>query len=233
MAAGSPNPIVPRPPEVMKERGRRVLEMERGPHLVLSDVGDDDGVLAREPAELVDHELRQDHVAAVLAAVQPVVFLSFDVRRDPFPALFGLTSAIRSASTLLTSPTTGMSALTFLPISEGSMSIWAMVALTANESGLLVTRSSNRVPMPIEQVALGQGEVRRRAAVHARHAQKKRMVAGDGAQAHQRGDGRDVRFFHERDELGARRSELMTPPPAQIRGRFASLMAWDSRKICR
>ncbi len=42
IAAGSAKPIVPRPPEVMSERGVVVLVVLRFPHLVLADVGDDD-----------------------------------------------------------------------------------------------------------------------------------------------------------------------------------------------
>ena len=44
IAAGSAKPIVPRPPDVMSERGAFVVVVLRFPHLVLADVGDDDRV---------------------------------------------------------------------------------------------------------------------------------------------------------------------------------------------
>ena len=44
IAAGSAKPMVPRPPEVMSVRALVVLVVLRLPHLVLADVGDDDGL---------------------------------------------------------------------------------------------------------------------------------------------------------------------------------------------
>jgi hypothetical protein len=65
MAAGSAKPIVPRPPEVMSERGLVVAVVLGLPHLVLAHVGDDDGVaLLREAPDVVD-DVRGVEVAAV------------------------------------------------------------------------------------------------------------------------------------------------------------------------
>jgi hypothetical protein len=71
--------------------------------------------------------------------------------RDPLRAL-GLTGE-QVGEDLLTSPTTDVGPAA-LPISEGSMSIWAMV-VDGEKSGELVTWSSNRVPTPISGRTLG------------------------------------------------------------------------------
>ena len=57
--------MVPRPPEVISERGAFVLVVLRFPHLVLADVGDDDGVdVARFVPQIVD-DVRGIEVAVV------------------------------------------------------------------------------------------------------------------------------------------------------------------------
>jgi len=59
-------------------------------------------------------------------------------------------SSIRERMSLA-SPTTGMSARTFLAMLVGSMSMWTIFALGANVSTVPVTRSSNLAPTAIRQ----------------------------------------------------------------------------------
>jgi hypothetical protein len=73
MAAGSPNPIVPAPPEVIMLRGVGEAVMLRGPHLVLADASGDDSAVAKVVghfAEPFDHVLRIDPVTRLGMAVR-------------------------------------------------------------------------------------------------------------------------------------------------------------------
>ncbi len=70
---------------------------------------------------------------------------------SPSSASLPSSSASIPLSTILQSPTTGRSTLTFLLIEVGSMSIWMILALGANSSTFPVTRSSNRAPIAIRQ----------------------------------------------------------------------------------
>ena len=71
IAAGRPKPMVPRPPDVMKERGRFDRVMLGDKHLVLADISDDDRILALQGfSDLMDR-----HIAA--AAAIPAWYMSF------------------------------------------------------------------------------------------------------------------------------------------------------------
>ena len=61
-------------------------------------------------------------------------------------AFSALYSRVSFGSTSLASPTIGMWAGTFLPISAGSTSMWTNFARGANSESLPVMRSSKRAP---------------------------------------------------------------------------------------
>src|SRR2546425_8879385 len=64
-----------------------------------------------------------------------------------WPFGVALSMAFSSWSTVLTSPTIGMSTWTFLRMDVGSMSMWMTLASGQNSDTLPVTRSSNRAPI--------------------------------------------------------------------------------------
>ena len=114
----------------------RLVEADqlRGPHLVLADVGSDDGLAAGEAVDFVHQVLRLDFVFGAGAIVGMLVLPGADLRpplRARGFAFFGLNSGSSSCtallsfcSTRLTSPTMGISGTRFLPISAGSISTW-------------------------------------------------------------------------------------------------------------
>ena len=72
------------------------------------------------------------------------------------------------------------------------MSTWMILASGAKPSSLPVTRSSKRLPSAMSRSELlhrGDGGV---VAVHAGHAEAQRVVVGERAAGHQRGDDGDA-----------------------------------------
>ncbi len=57
MAAGTPKPMVPAPPELTQVPGLFELPELRGPHLVLADARGHDGARRRRLGDGLDHEL--------------------------------------------------------------------------------------------------------------------------------------------------------------------------------
>ena len=76
------------------------------------------------------------------------------------------------------------------------MSTWMILASGANASTLPVMRSSKRAPSVISRSLLLHRRDRGGVAVHAGHAEAQRVVVGERAARHQRGDDVDV------DQLG-------------------------------
>ena len=58
MAAGKPNPIVPKPPEVNQVRGFIPFKILRRKHLMLSNIRRDDRLMLGQLIELFDNVLR-------------------------------------------------------------------------------------------------------------------------------------------------------------------------------
>ena len=68
IAAGTPKPIVPRPPEVSQCRGRSMLQVLGRPHLVLADAGRPDHVaVGGQVAQPLDHVLRLQRLRVAVA----------------------------------------------------------------------------------------------------------------------------------------------------------------------
>ena len=132
MAAGRAKPMVPRPPEVIRACSGAVGVVLGLPHLVLADVGDDDGSAAGELPQVVDdvgglehgrlEHLVEESRAADLVAPAVDAF-------DPVAVLDGPSAIdVRAFEGCLRSPTMPTSTWTFLSISEGSMSTWILRA---------------------------------------------------------------------------------------------------------
>ena len=93
------------------------------------------------------------------------------------------------------------------------MSTWMIFASGANVETLPVMRSSKRAPSVISRSALLQRGDRRRVAVHAGHAEAQRMVVGERAAGHQRGDDVDVGHLGQLAQRLGGACALRMPPP--------------------
>ena len=72
-----------------------------------------------------------------------------------------------------------------------------------NSETLPVTRSSNRTPRAKSRSAVIDGVIGVNAAVHAQHVQAQRMIAGESAQAHDRGGHGNARLADQFEEFFA------------------------------
>ena len=90
------------------------------------------------------------------------------------------------------SPTIGTSGRRTLPCSAGSMSTWMILASGANAVDLAGDAVVEAGAEGDQQVGLLHRGDRGVVAVHARHAEAQRVVVGERAAGHQRGDDVDV-----------------------------------------
>ena len=196
----------------------RLVEADelRGPHLVLADVGGDDGFAAREPVDFRHQVLRLDLAVgegrlSADAAPSTRVICCHQARRaalsvSPSARASSLRGACSAcASTRLTSPTMGTSGARFLPISAGSISTWITLACGAKAASRPVTRSSKRTPSAISRSASLMRHIGGVAAVHAGHADEVRMLGGQRAEPHQGIHRRRVEHLDELAQLRATR----------------------------
>ena len=179
--------------------GPLVAEQLGHPHLVLPHVGDDG---ASAGARLL--ERRQDPLGRepALEAVHPRPHEARDLAPPACRSRAARWPRAARAGWRRASPTSPTVTGTFLPISDGSSSMWMTLAPRAKAARLPVTRSSNRSPTPMMQVGLLDGAVHVHLAVHPRHAEVQRVRLGKRADAEQRGDDRDAGALGERAELG-------------------------------
>jgi hypothetical protein len=122
------------------------LIIEGGPHLMLAHLGGDDGLALCLAADLLDDFLGFDALGGGLVAEG---FFRATLRFAPTTPSYLLLPGNPSECPeriRFTSPTMGISTLTFLPISAGSISAWMMRALGAKALSFPVTRSSKRAP---------------------------------------------------------------------------------------
>ena len=98
------------------------------------------------------------------------------------------------------------------------------------ERGGLAGDAIVEAPADVEQhVALLDGAVHVDPAVHAGHAERERMILGEGAEAVQRGDHRHVRVRRRAAVARRARRTWITPLPAMISGRCA--LASSARRL--
>ena len=161
----------------------RLVEADelRGPHLVLADVGGDDGLAAGEAVDLGHQVLRLDLAVGgdgAAADAPPSTrgsaatrrgarrrLLRRRLRRESPPAACSASRARASRR-----PRSGTSGVRFLPISAGSISTWITLACGAKAARRPVTRSSKRTPSAISRSAFVMRHIGGIAAVHAGHA---------------------------------------------------------------
>ena len=178
------------------------LPVLRRPHLVLADAGGEDRALAAprrgaspgRTAASAPRPARSARRSAGTARASPRCGSSTPTCRPASapPASRSRIALMISSVTYLQSPTIGTSGRRTLPCSAGSMSTWMILASGAKLSTRPVMRSSKRAPRAISRSLRCSVGDRRGVAVHARHAEAQRVVVGERAARHQRGDDVDV-----------------------------------------
>ena len=114
--------------------GLIVLVILGRPHLVLAHVGDDQCLAIGVAPQVVDHVrgVQVPVVGQVLDVAHGAVALHLVDVRQPFAVIAGFEVRQRSAQAISRrSPTSARSTLTFLLISDGSISMWIFFALGA------------------------------------------------------------------------------------------------------
>ena len=150
MAAGSPKPIVPNPPEVMNVARVSDQVVLSRPHLILAHLSTYNGLAARDLPDLAYHELRHDLAVGRIPHNQRMtLFPALDLTKPglmaPGRSCF-LSSTSRAARTRLASPTMGTSAGTFFGYLRRINVYVDECGAGANFSREPVTRSSKRTP---------------------------------------------------------------------------------------
>ncbi len=102
----------------------------RRPHLVLSDVGDNQGVALGGAPQIVDHVggVEMTVVGQVLDVAHGRIAAVFVDARQPVGAVLGLQVRQELLQVRRRSPIRARSTLTFLLISEASISKWIFLA---------------------------------------------------------------------------------------------------------
>ena len=121
------------------------------PHLVLTDIGDNDGLIFCFRAYRFQDTRRIGILLVTLNARAALAVLSLPTTYfiDPCTMITLFDYLVSRARASLASATIGTAARFTLCISEGSISIWMKRACGANSLALPVTRSSKRNPTPI------------------------------------------------------------------------------------
>jgi hypothetical protein len=206
MAAGSPNPMVPRPPELIQRRGAVELVVLRGEHLVLADVAGHEGVPPGDPVERLHGQLRENRLArlghevmletvglAPATDLLPPTGQGFGVRQGPRLTHFRLEDGlqvVQHARHLTDDADVGRDDLRDgrridVDVNDGGVGteLARMVGDAVVEAGAHGE----------DHVGLMHGHVGLIGAVHAEHAEELLVVAGKGAEAHQRVGDREIR----------------------------------------
>ena len=205
----------------------RLVEADelRGPHLVLADVGGDDGLAAGDAVDLAHEVLRLDlgrrrrrPRSGCSSFHSRICCHQACGARRASASRIGLESPratlLSLPSTRLTSPTMGTSGGAVLA-DLGGVDIHVDDLGVRREGGqaagdAVVEAHAERD----QQVALGHAHVGGVAAVHAGHADEIGMVGGERAEAHQRAARRARRRVSTNSRSSGEASAAMMPPPA-------------------
>ena len=192
-------------PEVSHWRGLLEIEILRGPHLVLADAGGNDGLALRDAVDLFDDVVRLDELALAIV-VHRILLLELGQVRQPLGTIAleaGALAVQRERAQRLRqhAHVAPLHALDLVDL--GAVDVEVRDGLGARRElrrhagdAIVKTRADGDQEVAVVDRVVGEGR-----AVHAQHAHRQRIGGVHGADAHERGDHRNVESLGELAQL--------------------------------